>query len=136
MNIFANWQLYIEGRIFCILSHHAAVEILLHLAEGVRGGLSFARDDDADVGDGQGSVWLALGCPAVGDVDALGGIAADVGWTTRGCGLDEVAALLQSLLPLIQHAVCVWGGRGGGSEDSSQPNKTPHQRVVNSVSTT
>lgn len=84
MNIFANWQLYInlEGRIYSIFSHHAAVEILLHLAEGVRGRLSLARDDDADVGNSQRSVWLALSCPAVGDVDALGGIAADVGWMT------------------------------------------------------
>lgn len=97
--------LYIDGRIYCILSHHAAVEILLHLAEGVRGCLSLARDDDADVGDGQSRVWLALRRPAVGDVDALGGIATDVCWTTRGCGLDEVAALLQSLLPLIKHTV-------------------------------
>ncbi len=38
------------------LSHHAAVEVLLHLAEGVWGRLSLAWDDDADVGDGQGSV--------------------------------------------------------------------------------
>lgn len=87
------------------LSHHAAVEILLHLTEGVRGRLSLARDDDADVGDSQGGVWLALRCPAVGDVNALGGVAADVGWTTGGRGLDELAALHQPLLPLIQHAV-------------------------------
>lgn len=63
--------------------------------------LSLARDDDADVSDGQGSVRLALRRPAVGDIYALGGIATDVGWTTGGCGLNEVAALLQSLLPLI-----------------------------------
>ena len=63
--------------------------------------LSLARDDDADVSDGQGSVGLALRCSAVGDIDALRGIATDVGWTTIGCGLNEVAALFQSLLPLI-----------------------------------
>lgn len=108
------------GRISCTLTHHAAVEILFHLAEGVWGRLSLARDDDADVGDGQGGVQLALRCPAVGDVDALGGIAADVGWTTGGCGLDEVAALLQSLLPLIQHAV----GEGGQNTAVSQQNST------------
>lgn len=85
------------------LPYHAAVEILLHLAESVWWGLPFARDDDADVCDGQGGVRLALGSPAVGDVDALGGITTDVGWATRRCGLDKVAALLQTLLPLIQH---------------------------------
>lgn len=66
--------------------------------------LSLARDNDADVGDGQGGVRLALGRPAVGDVDALRGITADVSRTAAGCGLDYVAALLQSLLPLVQHA--------------------------------
>lgn len=83
------------------------------------GRLSLARDDDADVGDGQGGVRLALGRPSVGDVDALGGIAADVGWTTGGCGLDEVAALLQSLLPLIQRAV-----GGGRTQQSAKQNST------------
>lgn len=82
--------------------HHAAVEVLLHLAEGVRRRLAFARDDDADVGDGQGGVRLAVRRSAVRDVDSLGGVAADVGGTTSGRGLDEVAALLQPLLPLIQ----------------------------------
>lgn len=67
------------------------------------GRLSLAWDDDTDVGDSQGSVGLTLGSPAVGDVDALRGGAADVGWTTAGRGLDEVTALLQPLLPLIQH---------------------------------
>lgn len=56
--------------------------------------LSLAGDDDADVGDSQSSVWLTLWCPAVGNIDALGRVAADVGWTTAGCGLDEVTALL------------------------------------------
>lgn len=35
------------------LSHHAAVEVLVHLAEGVRGRLPLARDDDADISDSQ-----------------------------------------------------------------------------------
>lgn len=92
----------------------------------MRGRLSLARNNDADVGDGQCGVGLALGRPAVGDVDALGGVAADVGWATGGCSLDYVAALLQSLLPLIQDAV-------REVEEGSQPNKTPHWRVVISV---
>lgn len=93
------------------LSHHAAIKILLHLAEGVRGRLPLAGDDDADVSDRQGGVRLALRSPPVGDVDALGGIAADVGGATGGRGLDEVAALLQPLLPLIQHTVGGWRTR-------------------------
>lgn len=86
------------------LTHHAAVEVLLHLAEGVWGRLSLAGDDDADVGDGQGAVRLALGRPPVRDVDALRGVAADVGGPAGRRGLDELAALLQTLLPLVQHA--------------------------------
>lgn len=67
--------------------------------------LALAGDDDTDVGDGQRGVHLALRGPAVCDVDALGGVAADVGRPPRGRGLDEVATLLQPLLPLVQHAV-------------------------------
>lgn len=78
------------------------------------GRLPFAGDDDADVGDGEGGVGLALGRPSVGDVDALRGIAADVGRTTRGGGLDEMAALFQPFLPFIQHPA----GPGG---DVCQP---------------
>lgn len=63
-------------------SHHAAVEVLVHLAEGVRGHLPLARNDDADISDSQGGVRLALGCTAVGDVDALRGGTADVGGAT------------------------------------------------------
>lgn len=80
--------------IYQCLSYHAAVEIPLHFTEGVGRCLSLARDDDADVGDSQGGVGLALGRLAIGDIDALGRIPADVGWTTAGCGLYEVAALL------------------------------------------
>lgn len=94
----------------------------------MRGSLALARDDDADVRDGEGGVRLALRRPSVGDVDALGGIAADVGWTTGGCGLDEVTALLQPLLPLIQHAA------GGGTTQQSAKHIT-HQHVVISVIT-
>lgn len=75
----------------------------------MRGRLPFAWDDDADVGDSEGRMELAFSCPPVGDVDALGGIAADVGWATRGRGLDEMTALLQTFLPFIQHSVGVGG---------------------------
>lgn len=97
------------------VSHHAAVQVLVHLAEGVWGRLPFAGDDDAEVGDSEGGVGLALGRPAVRDVDALRGVAADVGWTAGGRGLDEVAALLQTFLPLVQHP----GGPGGETSVSS-----------------
>jgi len=85
-------------------AHHAAVEVLVHLAEGVRRRLALGRHDDADVGDGQRGVRLALGGgAAVRDVDALRRRAADVGRPAVGRGLDEVAARLQTLLPLVQH---------------------------------
>lgn len=103
-------------------SHHAAVEILLHLAEGVRRHLPFARQDDADVGDGQGGVRLALRRPAVRDVDPLGGVAADVGRAAGRRGLDELAARHQALLPLVQHAE---GQRGGVSPPEPQFTKEP-----------
>lgn len=91
-------------RAFRAFPHHAAVDVLFHLAEGVRRRLALAGNDDTDVGDGQCGVRLALRGPSVCDVDALGGVAADVGRPPRGRGLDEVAALLQTLLPLVQHA--------------------------------
>lgn len=100
-------------------THHAAVEILLHLAEGVRRRFSLAWNNDADVGDSQGGVRLALRRPSVGDIDALGGVATDVGWATEGCGLDEVAALLQPLLPLVQHTE-----GGGTTRQSAKVNST------------
>ena len=85
------------------MSHHAAVEVLVHLAEGVGGYLPLAGDDDADISDSEWSVWLALRSPAVGDVDALGGRVANVGRTTWGRGLDEVTSRLQFLFPLVQN---------------------------------
>ena len=39
-------------------THHATVEVLVHLAEGVWRRLALAGDDDADVGDGQGVLGL------------------------------------------------------------------------------
>lgn len=63
-------------------SHHAAVEVLVHLAEGVRGHLPLARNNDADIGHSQGGVRLALRSAAIRDVDALRRRAADVGGTT------------------------------------------------------
>lgn len=109
------------------LSHHAAVQILLHLTEGVGRCLSLAWDDDADVSDGQSSMWLDLRCPAVGDINALGGIATDISWTTRRCGLDELATVLESLLPFIQHT-----GRGG---EIWELKKSLHYYQVERIST-
>ena len=83
--------------------HHAAVEVLVHFAERVRRRLALGRDDDADVGDGQRGVRLPLDGAAVRDIDSLGRGAADVGGAAVGRGLDEVAAWLQPLLPLVQH---------------------------------
>lgn len=94
------------------MSHHAAVQVLVHLAEGVRGHLPLARDDDANIGYGQRRVGLALRSPAVGDVDALGGRAADICRPTRGCGLDDVTSGLQLLLPLVENP----GTRGENSQ--------------------
>lgn len=64
---------------FAVPPHHAAVEVLVHLAEGVRRRLSLARYNDTDIGDSQGGVRLALRRAPVRDIDALGGRAADVG---------------------------------------------------------
>lgn len=69
----------------------------------MRGHLPLARDDDANISDGQRRVGLALRGPAVGDVDALGGRAADIGRSTRGSCLDDVTSGLQLLLPLIEN---------------------------------
>jgi len=85
-------------------THHTAVEVLVHLAEGVRRCLPLARDDDTDIGDSQRRVGLALGRAAVRDVDALGGRAAYVGRATGRRGLDDVTSWLQLFLPLVQHS--------------------------------
>ena len=77
----------------------------------MRRGLPLGRHDDADVGDGQGGVRLAVGGAAVRHVDALRRGAADVGRPAVGRGLDEVAARLQTLLPLVQHPGVGGGGR-------------------------
>lgn len=69
----------------------------------MRGHLPLARDDDANISNGQRRVGLALRGPAVGDVDALGGRAADIGRPTRGRCLDDVTSGLQLLLPLIEN---------------------------------
>lgn len=67
--------------------------------------LPLARDDDADIGHGQRGVRQRVRGTPVRDVDALGGVATDVGWATRGRGLDDVTARFQSFLPLVQHSV-------------------------------
>lgn len=59
------------GSQWAIQTHHATVEVLVHLAEGVRRRLSLAGDDDADVGDGQGVLGLDVRSTAEVDEDAL-----------------------------------------------------------------
>lgn len=85
-------------------SHHAAIEVLLHFTEGVWRYLSFAWNNDADVSHCQSSMWLALWCSAIRNIDPLGRVAADVGGTSWRRGLYEVTTLFQTLLPLIQNS--------------------------------
>lgn len=94
---------YLYLALFSALPHHAAVEVLVHLAEGVRGNLPLSWDDDANISDSQRRVGLALRGPAVRDVDSLGGRAADIGRPTRGRGLDNVTSRLQLFLPLVEN---------------------------------
>lgn len=67
---------------------------------------------------------LILRGSTVCDVDALRGVATDVGRPPRGRGLDEMAALLQTLLPLVQYTVgqAVVAGGGGGERDKENGN--------------
>lgn len=86
-------------------THHADVEVLLHLAEGMWWRLALAGDDDADVCHCQGVLRLDGRCSTEGDEDALrvGGAVVDIGAAAVRCGLDDLAALDQTLLALVQH---------------------------------
>ena len=85
-------------------THHANVEVLVHLAEGMWWRLALAGDDDADVCHCQGVLRLDGWCSAEGDENALrgGGAVVDVGAAAIRCGLDDLAALDQTLLTLVQ----------------------------------
>lgn len=85
-------------------THHATVEVLLHLAEGVWRRLPLAGDNDADVGDGQWVLRLHERRAAEGDEDALwvGRAVVDVGAAAVGRGLDDLAALDETLLALVE----------------------------------
>lgn len=100
-------------------THHATVEVLLHLAEGVRRRLPLAGDDDTDVGDGQRVLRLHERCAAEGDEDALrvGRAVVDVGAAAVGRGLDDLAALDEALLALVEDAAR--GARSTGELDDS-----------------
>lgn len=68
--------------------------------------LPLAGDDDADVGDSQRVLRLHERCAAEGDEDALrvGRAVVDVGAAAVGRGLDDLAALDEALLVLIEDA--------------------------------
>lgn len=87
-------------------THHATVQVLLHLAEGVRWRLALAGDDDADVRHRQRVLRLDRWRSTEGDEDALRGGRAvvDVGAAAVRRGLDDLAALDQTVFTLIQHA--------------------------------
>lgn len=76
-------------------THHATVEVLVHLAKGMRRYLPFTRDYDADVRHGEGVLRLDGRRPAQGDEDALRGGRAvvDVGAAAVRRRLDDLAAL-------------------------------------------
>lgn len=87
------------------LTHHAGVQVLVHTAERVWRHLSFARQQQCDVGDSQRVEALGVQSPAVCQKYAVRP------WTAAGAqagraavwrGLDDVPALLQSLFTLIQ----------------------------------
>jgi len=93
------------------LTYHAAVEVLLHFTEGVWRYLALAGDNDANIRHCQRVLRLDWWRSAECDKDALrgGGAVVDVGAAAIRCGLDDLAALDQALLTLIQHPVT-----GGG----------------------
>lgn len=92
-------------------TYHATVEVLVHLTEGVRRRLPLAGDDDADVRHRQGVLRLDGLRSAERDEDALrdGGAVVDVGAAAVRRGLDDLAALNQTLLAVVQHAVTEGG---------------------------
>lgn len=87
-------------------AHHAGVEVLVDAAERVRGHLSFAGQQQGDVGDTQRVEALRVQSPPVHQEDPVSRRAAacaEAGRAAVGRGIDDVPALLQLLLPLIQN---------------------------------
>lgn len=87
-------------------AHHAGVEVLVHSAEGVRGDLSLAGQQQADVRDAQHVEALRVESPSVRQehpVSRGGATRAQAGRAAVGRRLDDVPALLQLVLPLIQN---------------------------------
>lgn len=84
-------------------TYHATVEVLVHLAKGMWWCLTLVGDYDADVCHCQGVLRLDGQRSAEGDEDALrgGGAVVDVGAAAVWCGLDDLAALDQTLLAFI-----------------------------------
>lgn len=87
------------------LTYHTTVEVLVHLAKGVWWRLALAGNNDTDVCHREGILRLDGWCAAEGDKDALRGGRAvvDIGAAAVRCGLDDLAALDQTFLALIQH---------------------------------
>lgn len=91
------------------MTHHATVQVPVHFAEGVWRCLALAGDDHADVRHCQGILRLDRRGSAQSDEDALrvGGAVVDVGAASVRRGLDDLAALDQTVLALIQHSVVI-----------------------------
>lgn len=77
--------------------------------------LPLAGDNDADVGDSQRVLRLHERGTAEGDEDALrvGRAVVDVGAAAKGRGLDDLAALDEALLALVEDA-------GGGARSTGE----------------
>lgn len=87
-------------------AHHAGVEVLDHLAEGVWWRLAFTANDDAHVSDCQSVLRPDCRGSAEGQEDALRGGRAvvHVGAAAIGRGLNDLTVLDQPLLTLIERA--------------------------------
>lgn len=86
-------------------AHHASVQALVHAAERVWRHLSFAGQQQCDVGDSQCVEALGVQSPAVCQEYAVHhrtAAGAQAGRAAVRRGLDDVPALLQSLFTLIQ----------------------------------
>jgi len=85
-------------------THHATVEVLVHLAESMRRSLALVCDDDADVSHSQWVLGLDRVSSAVCDEYALRCRRAVVNICTaaKRCGLNDFTTLNDTLFSLIQ----------------------------------
>lgn len=91
------------------MTHHATVQVPVHFTEGVRRSLPLAGDDHADVRHRQGILRLDRRGSTESDEDALrgGGAVVDVGTAAVRRGLDDLAALDQTVLAIIQDSAVI-----------------------------